>query len=97
MLIYTPKFEHFGIVPLEAMYMERCVLAVNKGGPTETVQHEKTGFLCDNTDQEFALKMLKVVEDEDFIRQLGSNGRKRVTDLFSFQAFKRQLNEDFLN
>jgi alpha-1,3/alpha-1,6-mannosyltransferase len=32
MLIYTPRFEHFGIVPLEAMYLERCVLAVNAGG-----------------------------------------------------------------
>jgi alpha-1,3/alpha-1,6-mannosyltransferase len=94
MLIYTPRFEHFGIVPLEAMYMERCVLAVNKGGPTETVQHGKTGFLCDDTANEFALKMRKVIDEANSIRQLGLNGRQWVIDKFSFNAFKRQLNAD---
>jgi len=92
MVVYTPKFEHFGIVPLEAMYMERCVLAVNAGGPTETVQNNQTGFLCDDTPHEFALKMLKVVNETDSIRELGLNGKKRVIDEFSFDAFKRQLN-----
>ncbi|KAI6191309.1 Alpha-1,3/1,6-mannosyltransferase ALG2 [Aphelenchoides bicaudatus] len=96
MLIYTPKFEHFGIVPLEAMYLERCVLAVNAGGPTETVQNNKTGFLCEDTTTEFAAKMLKVIEEENFIRQLGLNGRQRVVDEFSFDAFKRHLNSDLL-
>ena len=32
-LIYTPSHEHFGIVPIEAMYMKRPVIAVNSGGP----------------------------------------------------------------
>jgi len=36
-LIYTPTNEHFGIVPLEAMYMEKPVIACNSGGPTETI------------------------------------------------------------
>ncbi|AMD21369.1 HER090Cp [Eremothecium sinecaudum] len=37
MLLYTPSFEHFGIVPLEAMKHGKPVLAVNNGGPLETV------------------------------------------------------------
>lgn len=37
MLFYTPSNEHFGIVPLEAMYSRKPVIAVNSGGPTETV------------------------------------------------------------
>jgi alpha-1,3/alpha-1,6-mannosyltransferase len=32
-LVYTPSNEHFGIVPLEAMYSRLPVLAVNNGGP----------------------------------------------------------------
>lgn len=36
-LLYTPSNEHFGIVPLEAMYSRKPVIAVNSGGPTETV------------------------------------------------------------
>lgn len=36
-VLYTPQNEHFGIVPLEAMYMRRPVIATNTGGPLETV------------------------------------------------------------
>ena len=42
-LIYTPAGEHFGIVPLESMYCNTPVIAVNSGGPTETVLHGQTG------------------------------------------------------
>ncbi|KAI1732753.1 glycosyl transferases group 1 domain-containing protein [Ditylenchus destructor] len=37
LIVYTPENEHFGIVPLEAMYIGRPVLATNTGGPLETV------------------------------------------------------------
>ena len=43
-LIYTPSGEHFGIVPLESMYCYTPVLAVNSGGPMETVVHNQTGI-----------------------------------------------------
>ena len=36
-LLYTPSNEHFGIVPLEAMLSGTPVIAVNSGGPLETV------------------------------------------------------------
>lgn len=36
-LLYTPSFEHFGIVPLEAGASGLPVIATNSGGPTETV------------------------------------------------------------
>lgn len=46
-LVYTPENEHFGIVPLEGMYLAKPVIAANSGGPTETIIHDQTGFLCD--------------------------------------------------
>lgn len=36
-VVYTPENEHFGIVPIEAMYSRRPVIATNTGGPLETV------------------------------------------------------------
>lgn len=45
-LCYTPEGEHFGIVPVEAMLMSRPVVALDSGGPRETVLHGSTGLLC---------------------------------------------------
>lgn len=53
-LLYTPVNEHFGITPLEAMYMERPVIATNTGGPLETVRDGATGFLCPRSPAAFA-------------------------------------------
>ncbi|KAJ4460332.1 putative mannosyltransferase [Paratrimastix pyriformis] len=45
-LVYTPSFEHFGIVPVEAMYCGVPPVAVANGGPCESVLDGVTGFLC---------------------------------------------------
>ncbi|CAG2171761.1 unnamed protein product [Oppiella nova] len=60
-LLYTPDNEHFGIVPLEAMYMSRPVIAVNSGGPRETVKHNETGVLCRPEAKDFAKAMKRFV------------------------------------
>ena len=44
-LLYTPENEHFGIVPVEAMYMGCIVVACNSGGPLESIDNGNTGFL----------------------------------------------------
>jgi len=92
-LLYTPSNEHFGIVPLEAMYMRRSVIACNSGGPRETVQHEQTGFLCEPTPQDFATYMKRIVDDKDLAREMGERGRERVQTHFSFTAFSNQLEQ----
>jgi hypothetical protein len=46
--------EHFGIVPIEAMFCGLPVVAVNDGGPTETVVDGSTGFLCKPEPESFA-------------------------------------------
>lgn len=51
-VLYTPANEHFGIVPVEAMYMEKPVLACNNGGPKESIKDKETGFLLPENDIE---------------------------------------------
>ena len=41
-LLYTPSDEHFGIVPIEAMFMKCPVIACSSGGPLETIKHKVT-------------------------------------------------------
>ena len=60
-VVYTPSDEHFGIVPLEAMAAGRPVIACNSGGPTESVVHGVTGFLCKPHPAAFAAAMAKLV------------------------------------
>lgn len=90
-LIYTPHNEHFGIVPVESMYMRRPVIAVNSGGPMETVINESTGYLCGSEPDEFARAMAKFVLDRTLSDRMGEMGNKRVRQKFAFEAFGEQL------
>ena len=90
-LVYTPSNEHFGICPLEAMYMQRPVIAVNSGGPLESVAHGQTGFLCEPTPEAFADAMVQVIRDPERNRRMGEMGRQQVIDHFSFEAFTSAL------
>ncbi|XP_066184043.1 alpha-1,3/1,6-mannosyltransferase ALG2 [Sylvia atricapilla] len=90
-VLYTPSSEHFGIVPLEAMYMRCPVIAVNSGGPLESISHNVTGFLCDPLPTQFADAMEKIVRDPLLKDTMGAAGRLRVTEKFSSEAFSEQL------
>jgi len=96
-LLYTPAHEHFGIVPLEAMYCRCPVIAVSSGGPLETVagqdSAEPTGFLCEPEPAAFAAAMYSLVAAPARRNQLADSGHRRVTRLFSFDAFATQLDQ----
>ena len=91
-LLYTPDKEHFGIVPIEAMYMKCPVIAVHSGGPLETVADGETGFLCDQTKEEFAKAMTKFIRDTELSQRMGVAGKVRVMEKFSFGTFTEKLN-----
>ncbi|KAK2638741.1 hypothetical protein Ddye_026536 [Dipteronia dyeriana] len=92
-VLYTPKDEHFGIVPLEAMAAHKPVIACNSGGPVETVKNEVTGFLCDPTSQEFSLAMAKLIKDPEMAKTMGEEARRHVTESFSTKIFGQRLNQ----
>lgn len=91
-VVYTPSNEHFGIVPLEAMYAGKPVIAQNSGGPKESIKNGQTGFLVDTDSSDFAGKMRLFVCDKKMKQQFGKDGKQRFNDLFSFDAFKSKLN-----
>ena len=90
-VLYTPSREHFGIVPVEAMYCCCPVVAVSSGGPLESVEDGETGFLCEPTAGAFSQAMEKLVREPQLRRDMGQAGRKRVQDKFSLEAFSNQL------
>jgi glycosyltransferase involved in cell wall biosynthesis len=79
-VVYTPAFEHFGIVPLEAMAAGRPVIAVGLGGPCESLVHGQTGWLCEPTAEAFADAYEQVIAraSAGTLRKLGEGARKRA-------------------
>jgi alpha-1,3/alpha-1,6-mannosyltransferase len=99
LLIYTPRNEHFGIVPLEAMLAGVPVLAANEGGPTETVVDGETGWLRDvSKPGEWTEVMQKVLTglDATTLKTMGEQGRKRVENTFSKETMAKRF-EDEIN
>lgn len=104
LLLYTPAFEHFGIVPVESMLLKTPVLAVNNGGPLESVVNfdftnteEATGFTEEPNHEKWAKIMIKYYNDlsPETKAVIGENGYERVLAKFSrdqtSQAFMDNL------
>uniref|UniRef100_A0A2N9I7P0 Alpha-1,3/1,6-mannosyltransferase ALG2 n=1 Tax=Fagus sylvatica TaxID=28930 RepID=A0A2N9I7P0_FAGSY len=96
-VLYTPKDEHFGIVPLESMAAHKPVIACNSGGPVETIKDGETGFLCDPTPQHFSLAMAKLIQDPAMAKRMGEEARRHVTESFSTKIFGQRLNQFIFN
>lgn len=93
-VVYTPENEHFGIVPVEAMYCNRCLVAANSGGPLESVQDGVTGYLVAPEPKAFAnaiLKFLNMTEKER--RSFGEQARKRVQQRYTLEVFADSLDK----
>lgn len=86
-VIYTPSNEHFGYVPVEAMARGRPVVAVRSGGPMETIEDGRMGFLVPPTAEAFAQKLLLYATNPEIASTHGAAGRDRVIKLFSMARF----------
>ncbi|RNF11182.1 putative dolichyl-P-Man:GDP-Man1GlcNAc2-PP-dolichyl alpha-1,3-mannosyltransferase [Trypanosoma rangeli] len=88
-IVYTPAMEHFGIVPTEGMVCAKPIVAVNQGGPCESVG--EGGTLCDPTPEAFASAIKAYVTDEELAKRVGAAGRQRALRLFGMDVFGEKL------
>ncbi|CAI4232729.1 unnamed protein product [Auanema sp. JU1783] len=88
-VLYTPSNEHFGIVPVEAMYLGVPVIAVKSGGPLETVNHGVSGYLAENNPEDFLRFMELLAENSN--TEFKKKGPEWVRKNFSFQSFTEKL------
>ena len=95
-LIHPAIDEPFGRVLIEAMSMEKPVIAYNCGGPIEIIVNNETGYLvtpCNYT--EIAEKAILLLEDEDLRTQLGKAGRNSVLEKFNMDRYLKGIEEIF--
>mmetsp|Transcript_82621 Transcript_82621/g.96616 ORF Transcript_82621/g.96616 Transcript_82621/m.96616 type:complete len:420 (+) Transcript_82621:26-1285(+) len=91
-VLYTPENEHFGIVPTEAMYTERPIIACNSGGPKESVLEGKTGYLIETDESKWAEKMAYLADHSDLANGMGKQGKVNVVNRFGLEAFAESAN-----
>lgn len=84
--LFTARNEDFGIVPLEAMAAGTPVLAVDNGGPRETVVDGETGWLLPATPAAFAEQMRYVLTEPKHVDVMRRAARTR-SEQFGWQQF----------
>jgi len=91
-LVFPSLNEDWGIVPLEAMARGKPVVAVNCGGPAESVVNNETGYLVEPTAQGFAAKMVRLASHPEELARLGHAAVRRAAE-FSWDRFVDRLDD----
>ena len=69
------------------MYSRLPVIAVNSGGPTESIEDGKSGFLCEPIPDSFAKAVARILSAEVDPVAMGRYGRQVVERRFSLSVF----------
>jgi glycosyltransferase involved in cell wall biosynthesis len=88
------RAEGFGIVYLEALACGKTVLAGNKDGSRDALGGGELGLLVDPDDTaEIAAEIIRVLRREHWRQEIFNPEllRRRVIELFGFEAFKRAV------
>lgn len=88
-VLYTPKNEHFGIVPCEALYCGAAVIAHKSGGPIESISSKSVGYLIDSEDpKEWSDVLLQYFSGKPFDKKVLKN---YVLEKFSLERMKKDF------
>lgn len=96
-LLFTSNEEHFGLVPVEAQMYKLPVIAVDAGGPKETIVHGETGYLVQDSCSAIAQCMAKVLNNKSSgsglvdYEQISQSARRHALDKFGIDRFGSQL------
>ena len=90
--VLASRWEGFGIVLLEAMAMEKPIVATDVEGIPEVVKDGETGFLCSKDDaKEISERILWFLQNESEAIEFGKRGRQRLDSLFSMDVVMEKL------
>ena len=88
--------EALSVAGLEAMALERPLVATRVGGNPEAVIDGQNGLICAAADpKDLADKLLTLLHNEPLRTQFGRNGRNRADELFSVESNAQKLQSVF--
>ncbi len=80
----TSLWEGFGYVIVEAMAANKPVVAFDTSSNPEIIKNNKTGFLIKDIDtEEFASKLIELIQNKKLLSEMGKAARKSVEDRFN--------------
>ncbi len=91
-VVFTPRNEDFGIVPLEAMASGAPVLAVDAGGARETIVDGESGWLLPDDPEAFAGKLVELDADPDKLTGMRHEARHRAL-AYSWDRFVDRIDD----
>jgi spore coat protein SA len=82
-------------VNVEAMASGVPVVATCAGGMREVIEHERTGLLVSlsRLEEELPDRICTLLQNPDYAKRLGEQGRNRVLDHFTWSHTAERLSE----
>jgi len=90
-MVYAPRLEPFGLVPLEANACGLPVVAVAEGGVREAVTDGVNGLLVQHHPQAMAHAIQRLRHDKHLRAQLSKNGSEMVQEKWSVNSAVERL------
>ncbi|MBE9170323.1 glycosyltransferase family 4 protein [Pleurocapsales cyanobacterium LEGE 06147] len=96
-IVINPSLsEAFGMSLVEGMACEKPVIGARVGGMTEAIAPEVTGLLFESGNATaLADAIVELLSDEQRRTSMGKAGRKRVTEMFSWEQIAQSLLEQY--
>jgi len=88
--------EHLGITILEAMACGLITFAYNSGGPKETIENGKTGFLYNSID-ELVEKTAKVFSNKQELAEISKRAFDSCKKTFLYEVFEKNVENYFFS
>lgn len=91
-VLFTAPNEDWGIVPLEGMASGKPVIAINQGGPKESIINKVTGYLANNNIDDYRKAINELIENKNKL-QMGQNARDHVQK-YSWDNFTQIIDDE---
>jgi glycosyltransferase involved in cell wall biosynthesis len=89
-ILATSK-ETFGLVVIEAMINEVCVIATNSGGPLEIINDGTDGILFERNSDDLASKIKMLYENRELKNRLATAGKEKAQKQFNKNSQLKKL------
>lgn len=92
LLLLSSGYEGFGLVVCEAMALGVPVVSTKTAGPTEIIEHNKYGLLCEHDDESIYRAVKRMIEEDDLRMHYKEVGIQRAQD-FSVKNMVSQFDQ----